>query len=122
MKRTSSDDYLLPPYPTEKDFIEQKRHQDTIAAGRSRKRKLGSLSKRVERRNSDDKPRAATSVATINHGLSVFKVIKCFNARALRHVPMQCFNRISLASQHLFNTCRLLGCRVSFYPCRQTSI
>jgi hypothetical protein len=34
------DDYVLPPNPTEKDLIEQKRRQNTVAARRSRKRKL----------------------------------------------------------------------------------
>ena len=37
------DDYVLPPNPTEKDLIEQKRRQNTVAARRSRKRKLEHL-------------------------------------------------------------------------------
>jgi hypothetical protein len=37
------DDYILPPNPTEKDLIEQKRRQNTVAARRSRKRKLEHL-------------------------------------------------------------------------------
>jgi len=37
------DDYTLPPNPTEKDLIEQKRRQNTVAARRSRKRKLEHL-------------------------------------------------------------------------------
>ncbi|KAF8811238.1 hypothetical protein BYT27DRAFT_7046594, partial [Phlegmacium glaucopus] len=38
------DDSILPPYPTpEKDLIEQKRRQGTVAARRSRKRKLEHL-------------------------------------------------------------------------------
>ncbi|KAF8811002.1 hypothetical protein BYT27DRAFT_7185115 [Phlegmacium glaucopus] len=34
------DDDILPPYPTEKDLIEQKRRQDTVAARRRLKHKL----------------------------------------------------------------------------------
>lgn len=34
------EEYVLPPNPTEKDLIEQKRRQNTVAARRSRKRKL----------------------------------------------------------------------------------
>ena len=37
------DEYVLPPNPTEKDLIEQKRRQNTVAARRSRKRKLEHL-------------------------------------------------------------------------------
>ena len=37
------DDYVLPPDSTEKDLIEQKRRQNTVAARRSRKRKLEHL-------------------------------------------------------------------------------
>jgi len=37
------DDHVLPPDSTEKDLIEQKRRQKTVAARRSRKRKLEHL-------------------------------------------------------------------------------
>ena len=37
------DDYVLPPNPTEKDLIEQKCRQNTVAARRSRKWKLEHL-------------------------------------------------------------------------------
>ena len=68
------DDYVLPPNPTEKDLIEQKRRQNTVAARRSRKRKLEHLqlletSLEAEKREKEQWRQRALMLASILTGL-----------------------------------------------------
>jgi len=69
------DDYVLPPNPTEKDLIEQKRRQNTVAARRSRKRKLEHLqlletSLEKERQSKEQWRERAMMLASILSGLN----------------------------------------------------
>jgi hypothetical protein len=69
------DDYVLPPNPTEKDLIEQKRRQNTVAARRSRKRKLEHLqllesSLEKERQEKEQWRERALMLASILTGLN----------------------------------------------------
>ena len=69
------DDYTLPPNPTEKDLIEQKRRQNTVAARRSRKRKLEHLqlletSLEKERQEKEQWRQRALMLSSILSGLN----------------------------------------------------
>jgi len=69
------DDYVLPPNPTEKDLIEQKRRQNTVAARRSRKRKLEHLqllekSLEEERQQKEQWRQRALMLSSILSGLN----------------------------------------------------
>ena len=68
------DDYVLPPNPTEKDLIEQKRRQNTVAARRSRERKLEHLqlletSLEKERQSKEQWRERALMLSSILNGL-----------------------------------------------------
>jgi len=69
------DDFVLPPNPTEKDLIEQKRRQNTVAARRSRKRKLEHVqllekSLEDERRQKEQWRQRALMLSSILSGLN----------------------------------------------------
>jgi len=77
------DDYVLPPNPTEKDLIEQKRRQNTVAARRSRKRKLEHLqlletSLEKERQEKEQWRERALMLSSILSGLN--QPVPDFNA------------------------------------------
>jgi len=77
------DDYVLPPNPTEKDLIEQKRRQNTVAARRSRKRKLEHLqlletSLEKERQEKEQWRERAMMLSSILSGLN--QPVPDFNA------------------------------------------